>query len=274
MRREQHTLIIFLAGAGLVVALWLILSPYRVKAQTPPGQNIQMGEQLYVENCAVCHGLDGKGRVGATLAKNWPSIQPDLTIQTIISNGIPGSAMPAWSKAKGGPLDEEQIQAIVAYILTWESGGPRTLPATPTAAIRAMITPPPDVRGDPNNGAVLYQHNCAVCHGANLEGRIGATLAKNWPSLRPDQNIKNIVVNGIGGSAMPAWSKDKGGPLNENEIEDIVAFLLSQPSQGAMQATPTPAFQPSWLSGWGGVLVFVGLLILIVGLALVFQRRK
>lgn len=40
--------------------------------------------------------------------------------------------MPAWSQKNGGPFDEEQIGALVSYILTWESGGPILIPPTPT----------------------------------------------------------------------------------------------------------------------------------------------
>ena len=54
-----------------------------------PGQ-IELGAVLFAENCAVCHGDDGQGRVGATLAKDWPSIRPDLRMRAVIANGIPG----------------------------------------------------------------------------------------------------------------------------------------------------------------------------------------
>ena len=49
----------------------------------------ELGAQLFAENCAVCHGADGQGRVGATLAKDWPSIRPDLTVKSIIETGVP-----------------------------------------------------------------------------------------------------------------------------------------------------------------------------------------
>ncbi len=253
----------------------LLVLPYAVAAQTPPEEQIEIGRALYGENCAVCHGADGQGRVGAQLAKDWPSLRPDRTIAAVIANGIPGSAMPAWSQARGGPLSEEQIEAIVAYILTWESGAPRLAAPTPTAVLRPLLTPPPEVQGDPNRGAQLYDQNCAVCHGANLEGRVGATLAKNWPSIRPDQSLRNVIANGIQGSAMPAWSQARGGPLSEAEIDDLVAFILTQARPvTAAQPTPAPAFQPTWLSGWGGVLLTLFLFIVIISGALIYQARS
>ncbi|GAB4479119.1 MAG: hypothetical protein Kow0088_19670 [Anaerolineales bacterium] len=261
-------------GAFVLLLMAVALFPLSVQAQTPPDDQVEIGRALYGENCAVCHGLDGQGRVGAQLAKDWPSLRPDRVIASVIANGIPGSAMPAWSQANGGPLQDDQIEAIVAYILTWESGAPRLLPPTPTTVPRPPLTPPPDVQGDPNRGATLYDQNCAVCHGANLEGRIGATLAKNWPSIRPDQSIRSVIAKGIKGSAMPAWSQANGGPLSETEIDDLVAFLLTQAKPAEIfQPTPTPAFQPGWLSGWGGVLTTIVVFVLIVSGALIYQAR-
>ncbi len=237
---------------------------------------IELGARLYAENCAVCHGENGQGRVGATLAKNWPSIRPDLRIRETIENGIPGSPMLAWSQAKGGPLSEVEIDALVAYILTWESGGPRYIAPTPTFAPRLQITAIPNVEGDPNRGAILFEQNCMVCHGANGEGRVGAALAKSFASVRPDLAVRNVIANGVSGSPMPAWSQAKGGPLSDQDINDLTAFVLTlsqtlvviQPAQ-----TPVPEFQPSWLSGWGGIILGALLFIIIVVFALWYQSR-
>jgi mono/diheme cytochrome c family protein len=81
----------------------------------------------------MCHGLNGEGRIGATLAKDWPSIRPDLAIKATIERGIQGSPMPAWGQANGGPLSDEEINNLVAYILTWSTpSNPPTL--VPTSA--------------------------------------------------------------------------------------------------------------------------------------------
>jgi mono/diheme cytochrome c family protein len=167
------------------------------------------------------------GTLGAELAKDWPSIRPICELKAAIETGIPGSAMPAWSQTNGSPLSDEEIDDLAYYILSWQTGGPPLIYPTPTTVQRPVITPPPGVSGDPNHGAVLYDQNCSVCHGPNGEGRVGATLAKVWPSVRPDLRVKTVVVEGVNGSAMPAWSQANGGPLTEAEIDDIVAYVLS-----------------------------------------------
>lgn len=256
--------------------------PTNAQTATPQpgeaGERLQQGAQLYAENCAVCHGAEGQGRVGATLAKDWPSIRPDLTVRTIIANGVQGSPMPAWSQANGGPLSEAEIDALVEFILSWQTGGaPRYTPAA-TATLRPPFTPPPNVEGDPNRGAILFDQNCVVCHGANGEGRIGATLAKAWPSIRPDLSVKAVISNGVKGSPMPAWSQANGGPLTEQEINDLTAFILALGEAQLVEQVPPPmgevprAAADSPLRGWAGVILFLALMAAIIFVAYWFQR--
>ncbi|MFM8322005.1 MAG: c-type cytochrome [Chloroflexota bacterium] len=243
---------------------------------------LQQGARLYAENCAVCHGSDGQGRVGATLAKDWPSIRPELTVKSIIQNGVDGSPMPAWSQAKGGPLSEAEIDALVQYILSWQHGGAPQLAPRPTATLGKPITPPPQVAGDPNRGAQLFDANCAVCHGPDGAGRIGATLAKDWSGIRPDLSVKQTISSGIEGSRMPAWGQANGGPLNEADVDDLTAFVLTLSDAGVVEVVQTtpgsvPGAAPgsaSPLSGWAGVLLFVVLFALVIAAALRLQKQK
>jgi mono/diheme cytochrome c family protein len=267
MRASNRSLIAGLAA--LIFILALAGMTRTALAQT------EVGEQLFAENCAVCHGSDGQGRVGATLSKDWPSLRPDLLVKSTIENGVPGSPMPPWSQAKGGPLTQAEIDAIVAYILTWESGGPASIPPTATAFPRPVLTTVPNVEGDPNNGAVLFDKNCAVCHGPEGKGRVGANLSKNWSAIRPDLSIKATIANGIPGSVMPAWSQAKGGPLAEAEINDLVAFLLALSASSPPAETPTPTPTPSgFFTGWGGVFFALVLFVIVIAVAIIVQARR
>jgi mono/diheme cytochrome c family protein len=230
-------------------------------------EKLQLGAQLYQQNCAVCHGPNGEGRVGAVLSKNWPSIRPDLVVRATIENGVPGSPMPAWSLKNGGPLTDEQIEALMLYILSWQTGGLELLTPFPTTTSRPPITPVPQVAGDPNRGAALYDQNCAMCHGPEGEGRIGATLAKDWPAIRPDLRIQSTIANGVSGSVMPAWSQANGGPLAEQEINDLVAFILTWEAAASLfPPSPTPAVaEGGGLGELGGVLLTVVIFALVVG---------
>ena len=245
-----------------------------VLAQEGEDDPLQPGAQIYAANCAMCHGKNGEGRVGATLAKDWPSIRPDLASKDTIVNGVAGSPMPAWSQDNGGPLSDQEIEAVVTYILSWQTGGVPQITPAHTLTPRPAISPVPGVEGNPDQGVVLYNENCRVCHGKNGEGRIGATLAKPWPSIRPDLAIRSTIANGVAGSPMPAWSQENGGPLNSEEIDHLTAFVISWPVPQNTQETATPAEQPSSpFLAWGGIFLTIGLFLLIITLIWLFQNK-
>lgn len=259
-----------------VLALTLLVSRQAAAQIGSDADVLQLGAELYMENCLACHGDQGEGRIGATLSKNWPSIRPDLTIKNVIVNGVAGSPMPAWGQDKGGPLTIEQVDALVAYILTWETGEPYQYIPASTPTQRPALSPVPNVVGMPNQGAVLYDENCAMCHGRNGEGRVGVRLAKDWPSIRPDLNVKNVITNGVTGSPMPAWSKENGGPLSEQDINDLTAFILAlPPSAIGQQITPTSRVEPMspGSSAVGVILTIVLFFVVIFGILLI-QRKN
>ena len=269
--------ILFLLLFILFAVLWI----GSVSAQGDPEDGtIELGARLYAENCSVCHGIDGQGRVGATLDKDWPSIRPDLRVRSVIANGVPGTFMPAWSREIGGPLNESEIDAITEYILSWNITGPELIYPTSTPISYEKMEPPPNVTGDPNSGALLFNQNCALCHGQEGQGRIGATIAKDWPSIRPDLLVKSMIERGVEGTAMPAWSQEFGGPLSDEEIDNLVAYLLTmstQPSPASTSPTPSPTPEPSGIQFTLQqviVFLFTLLVILVIGVSIYLVYRK
>ncbi|MFL7893484.1 MAG: c-type cytochrome [Anaerolineales bacterium] len=254
------------------ILLTMVLFTSATAQEGDDSELLQQGAQVFAENCAACHGEDGQGRIGATLAKNWSSIRPDLQIQDTIERGIEGTFMPPWGMAFGGPLDNDQIEAVTRYILSWESGRPSFIYPTPTIDTRIVLTPPPGVSGDPNAGAQLYATNCAVCHGPNGEGRIGATLAREWSSTRPDLLVKSVIENGVEGAAMPAWSQANGGPLSEEEIDNIVAYILTWSGPASTPGSQEQVVGP--LTGWPAWILFIGAFILIIVVIVYYSRQR
>ncbi len=228
----------------------------------------ERGGKLYVENCAVCHGVDGNGRVGATLTA-FSGIDIDAALTQVITSGIEGAVMPAWGEAGGGPLSDQDIADIVAYI-TSAFGG--TEPIEPLPEYQPPeIAPLPNVEGDPSRGAVVFQVNCVMCHGERGEGRIGAPLAKAWASNQPEVFIRQVVGEGISGSLMPAWAQSNGGPLSDEELDDVTAFMLTLDPR---QPAPSPAPPPEGpLTRSTSLLLLGGAALLVVVVIVVYYRR-
>jgi mono/diheme cytochrome c family protein len=260
---------------GIVIAAAVLPNLSASAQECEDQETLELGAKIYSENCAVCHGIDGQGRVGATLAKDWPSIRPDLRVRDTIVSGGPGLLMPAWSLANGGPFEEDEIDALVCYILSWQTGGPPIIYPTPTPIAQLALTPPPGVSGDVVNGANIYNRNCAVCHGAEGEGRIGANLSKVWPSIRPDLRVRSVIVSGAEDTAMPAWSQANGGPLTNAEIDDTVAYILtfSTSPYPAPEVTEEPE-SGGVLTGWPVWLAGFILFLLILAAIAYFSRQN
>lgn len=249
------------------LVLLLTLGAFGV-ASAQEGGDPERGGQLYVDNCAVCHGEDGRGRVGASL-QAFPGIDVDAALQQTISEGVEGSPMPAWSEERGGPLSQSDIDDIVAYITTSFAGED---PIAPVPTYQpAAIEPLPDVAGDPGAGSAVYQQNCVMCHGEDGRGRFGAPLAKSWPGVEPAVYIDQVVSEGIAGTAMPAWASEEGGPLAPDQVEDVTAYVLSL---APPPAAPTPEPPPPGPLNATTTLVALGLLVLIGLISLVLYYRR
>jgi putative heme-binding domain-containing protein len=75
-----------------------------------PG-DVEEGEQLFIENCAICHGPEGDAVPRVNLASGkFRHGSSDEELAQIIKNGIPGTAMPP------GNFHEHQITALIAYL--------------------------------------------------------------------------------------------------------------------------------------------------------------
>jgi len=93
---------------------------------TAPAADVAVDERaritvapLYAQYCAACHGANGQGMPNlgsALLTAEYRARRADSTITRLIAEGVPGKAMMAFSRARGGPLAPAQIAALVAAI--------------------------------------------------------------------------------------------------------------------------------------------------------------
>ncbi|MFZ2063165.1 MAG: c-type cytochrome [Candidatus Binatus sp.] len=178
---------------------------------------------LYGDNCAGCHGADGKS--GAAIAMNNPvylAIIDDASMRRVVANGVPGTAMPPFAQSAGGSLTDQQIEILIAGIRkSWAGAADAAAGAPPYSS----STP-----GDSNNGVQVYAANCQSCHGPDGKGgTAGSIVDPSYLALVSDQYLRTVVIAGRPELGHPDWKSSAGGqPLTPQQVSDVVAWLASK----------------------------------------------
>lgn len=209
-------------------------------AALPPSEVVDFNV-LYQKNCAGCHGMDGKG--GAAIALASPvflAVADDTVIRRIATNGVPGTAMPAFAQSAGGMLTEKQIGALVSGLRSWAKTSAVGDPALPPFTERSP--------GDPQRGAAAYRTYCSSCHG--VDGRGGSKASSivdgSYLALVSDQYLRTIVIAGRPELGAPDWRNNvEGQPMSAQDISDVVAWLSGHRLKFSGQPYPTAAVSPA-----------------------------
>ena len=187
---------------------------------------------LYSENCAGCHGAEGRGGAAIALANPvYLTIANDAAIRKVIANGVQGTAMPAFAVTAGGMLTDPQIDVITKGIRSrWSQPG----------ILGAATAPPyaPKSSGDTQRGGVVYKTYCESCHGPNGGGaRKGSAITDDsFLALVSDQGLRTIVITGRPELGAPDWRGNvPGRPMSDQEVTDVVAWLASRRVQNPGQ---------------------------------------
>jgi cytochrome c oxidase cbb3-type subunit 3 len=209
-------------------------------AVVPPGEVVDFSV-LYSQNCAGCHGPNGKGGAAVALANPvFLAIADDSVIRHTAANGVPGTPMSAFAQSAGGMLTDKQIDALVRGIRTWAK--PDTL---------GTQTPPPyaaQVPGDPQRGADAYGTYCSSCHGADGRGgsKASSIVDGSYLALVSDQQLRTIVISGRPELGSPDWRGDvEGRPMSAQDVSDVVAWLSSQRPKFPGQPYPIASTNPA-----------------------------
>ena len=231
---------------------------------------VKWGSELFAPtaqggfNCAGCHGTKGIGGVAAyTLTDpatgqvqvvSWkaPALQTvllkfsDDEVRYIITYGRPFSPMSPWGLAGGGPMNDQQIDSIIAYL--------HSIQLTPEQAQAAVTKALADAKADPANagksdGDLLFNmeassgtYSCARCHthgwsydqplvsggGAMGPNLTGGSEGRQFPS-EADQNAfvhdgsdqgKRYGQQGQGTGRMPGF----GEIYSQDQIAAVVKY--------------------------------------------------
>ncbi|HUI62004.1 MAG TPA: cytochrome-c oxidase, cbb3-type subunit III [Steroidobacteraceae bacterium] len=180
---------------------------------------LRIGRNLFVNNCAACHGSDGRGAPGFPdlTDKDWLWGGTPAAIVQSIANGRT-STMPAWRAALGG---DSGVEDVLRYVMSLSG---RQLPA-----------------GDLENGRTKFTTICAACHGADGRGnqQLGAPNLTDhiWLNGGSLEAVRESISNGRH-AEMPAHLPR----LGQTRVNLVAAYVISL---GGADLTPAPVVAPA-----------------------------
>ena len=186
------------------------------------------GAAVFAEFCQACHGPQGEalgpGLAFAAIAKTLPGAQ--VRVAVIEGAGSDSSTgMPPFREV----LSDAQIDDLLAYVGTWASGDVPPLPEPNIGHVAERVE---GMAGDPPRGAVIYAKFCAGCHGIGGAGR----NAPAFPGLEGEPaEIVHTARVGHESPYMPAFSVEHGGPLSDEQLTDLEAYLATWTEHAAPQ---------------------------------------
>jgi ubiquinol-cytochrome c reductase cytochrome c subunit len=182
------------------------------------------GRQLFLANCASCHGLNAEGRgtgTGDQIAGPPLAGVGAAAVDFQVGTGRMPMRQPG-VQAQQGPVQfsQEEIDAMAAYIASLAPG-----PATPS---EEAVDP---TLGDSAKGGELFRVNCAMCH--NFAGSGGAlTRGKYAPQLRGVEPRHIYQAMQTGPQSMPVFGDENLTPESKRDIIAYITALEQQEDPG------------------------------------------
>ncbi len=224
--------------ASAVLGMALLLGCSSPHGQPGPGSETLAPNEvldfptLYAQNCAGCHGTEGKGGAAIALADPvYLAIADQAAMRKIIANGLPGTSMPAFAQTAGGMLTDQQLDVIAGEIRSrWSRPGILAGANPPSYAAKTT--------GDVPRGEIAFKTYCASCHGpAGQGGPKGSAITNDsFLALVSDRTLRTIVITGRPELGAPDWRGDAPGKaMTDQEVTDVVAWLVSRRVQNPGQ---------------------------------------
>jgi mono/diheme cytochrome c family protein len=264
MRLKTLGVLLTTALAAFTMLYWFTDTMRRDQiAQAQEEELAEFGEVIFSNDptqpaaagCARCHGAEGEGgpipndpdgrqapslhtsSLANKLRVNPNYIHLAVSYGGVVVSGNVNSPMPAWAAEVGGPLNEQQVDAVVALVEGW--------------AKEAGENAPEEVPDTVEAGAEVYSSaGCAGCHGADLEGGVGPNLQtigtelvtdlesapSGLPQMQEDyaadpRNFLELWIRDSAGNyndgnptGMPPHPEDA---INDSQMQALITFLLS-----------------------------------------------
>jgi ubiquinol-cytochrome c reductase cytochrome c subunit len=234
-----------------------VFAPHTTRYEPPGIRDVaqpQTGEELYLRNCAWCHGAGGGGTV------RGPSLIGDRNGAALTDFMLRTGRMPISdpsARVESGPpsFSPAQVDLIVRFLTSLGSTGPGI--------------PRPDPKaGDLALGEQLYQSNCAACHSSAGSGSAltqerpqvfgNARSGFQAPSLKGASALDVAEAMRTGPGTMPVFGDETFDEKELNSIVRYVLYLEHPSSRGGADLGgigPVAEGAVAWIVGLGTIVL-------------------
>src|SRR5699024_7197660 len=225
------------------------LAPSNAQAdEALAGADATHGRDLFVANCATCHGIEAQG---TDIAPTLVGVGAASVHFQVTTGRMPMAANAPQAEAKPPQLTDSQALDLAAYIAELGPG--------PSIPSDEMVDP---ALGDPVNGLLPFRPNWATCHNAVVAG-VALTHGKEAPPLRETLPRHIYEAMQTGPQAMPAFNDSTMTP---EEKRDIIAYIdaANEPNPGGLSlGSIGPVSEAIWvflvgIVGLIGISVWIG----------------
>ena len=232
MKRIRTLSMLAVLGLVMLAACSTLNREPRIDPEPVAPSQVLEFDTLYAQNCAACHGTEGRG--GASTALGNPvylAIVDEKAMYNVVANGVRGTSMPAFAQRAGGMLTEQQIEVITSGVFSrW--GHKQVLEGANPPSYAAKTA------GSLDRGQLVFGTYCASCHGSEGGGtREGSAITNDsFLALVSDQGLRTTVITGRPELGAPDWRGNvPGRPMTDQEITDVVAWLAARRAQNPGQ---------------------------------------
>jgi ubiquinol-cytochrome c reductase cytochrome c subunit len=246
-RRRRHRLapvVLLLAALASTGGAYAALAP-STSAQAASGSSagdIQAGRDLFLKNCATCHGLSAEGSSDGPSLVGVGAAAVDFQVGT---GRMPARELGAQVQAKRVQMTATQISQLSAYVASLGPG-----PEIPSKSDLNLSG------ANAAEGGEIYRTNCAMCH--NFAGSGGAlTRGKYAPSLKHTTPTHMWEAMLTGPQSMPVFGNGTIQPGDKRDIIKFITTTRSEPSPGGAalgKLGPVTEGAVGWLVGLGALI--------------------
>lgn len=247
-RLPLRTMLLLFAPLVLALAVVALARPARarVPVHTAPASveepDVELGERLYLRDCAYCHGEEGEGTPRGQSLKVVGPAEAHYAISTgLMPIQEPGDER----RRREVKYKPEEVDAMMAHM-------------------RRFIAPEPEIpevnvkEGDLSEGATFYLSECAGCH--QWSGGGGALLGREAPGLKEATPTQIAEAIRTGPPSMPAYGEEV---LDEEHLNSVVKYVLylrepeDRGGNGLWHLGPFAEGLVAWVVGIGVLILAV-----------------